>query len=183
MSAFDQRVTALEDNSTLVRSPRDSTSNASTVDHERRIAALEAQIYALQLQAANPPPPPQHQRHAQIEYHQPSMHTHNPHSSPQQNSFANSAYGLPSPANVHSMPSFVGGSNSLHSRYDSTSSLKHEGEPQGGYANDGMGEMPSTKRWKGDEKTGRPAGNLTDGPDFISRGVVTEEEAAMCFDS
>jgi len=81
------------------------------------------------------------------------------------------------------MPSFVGGSNSLHSRYDSTSSLKHEAESQGGYTNDGMGEIPAAKRWKGDEKSNRPTGNLSDGPDFISRGVVTEEEAAMCFDS
>jgi hypothetical protein len=39
-----------------------------------------------------------------------------------------------------------------------------------------MNEYPATKRWKGDDRT-------DERPDFISRGVVTEEEAAMCFDS
>jgi hypothetical protein len=183
LSVIDQRVSALEDTSTSIVSTQGSSATAS--DHERRIAALEAQIYALQLQAAQAPA----SRGPQIDYPHQSL------SSPHQASFGtNPSYGLTSPANGHSLPPFQQNANiSTHSRYNPNSNLKHEVDSQGGgsYATDsGLGDypqQPATKRWKGDEVGSlsghRPEESFSDRPDFIQRGVVSEEEAAMCFDS
>lgn len=181
---IDSRISVLEEssNSSVAR----QSTEATTSDHERRIAALEAQIYALQLQAAQAPA----SRPTQLDF---------PHH--QQTSFGNNSFGLASPSNGHSLPPFQPGSNmSLHNRYNSGSSLKHDVDSSGGggaasYATDsGLGEYPSAKRWKGDVSGGggggagilsanRPEESFCDRPDFISRGVVTEEEAAMCYDS
>ncbi|GAA5996578.1 hypothetical protein JCM5350_003451 [Sporobolomyces pararoseus] len=183
LSVIDSRISVLEENSNS--SVARQSTEATTSDHERRIAALEAQIYALQLQAAQAPA----SRPTQLDF---------PHH--QQTSFGNNSFGLASPSNGHSLPPFQPGSNmSLHNRYNSGSSLKHEVDSSGGggaasYATDsGLGEYPSAKRWKGDVSGGgggagilsanRPEESFCDRPDFISRGVVTEEEAAMCYDS
>jgi hypothetical protein len=169
-------VTALEENpnSSLAHGLQ-HRNDASTSDHERRIAALEAQLYALQMQANQAPT----SRQGQLDFPQPTLQ-HSPH----QSTFNQSSFGLASPANGHTVPPFQPASHgSLHSRYNSASSLKHEVDSQGGYATDGMTEYSATKRWKGDERADRGHGQFAERPDFISRGVVTEEEAAMCFDS
>ncbi|GAA5937645.1 Zn(II)2Cys6 transcription factor domain-containing protein [Sporobolomyces koalae] len=185
LSAMDQRVSLLEENgSSLVHSPADSNrgSGTTTADHERRIAALEAQIYALQLQTAQAPPP----RQAQLDYSQSPLNPLSasvPLPSPQQHTYGISGYRTDSPGNA-SFPLPGSNSGQAHARYASNSSLKHESDSQsGGYTHDGMSDYSSAKRWKGDERTPRSGNPYQDEPDFISRGVVTEEEAAMCYDS
>lgn len=179
---IDQRISTLEEenaSSSLARG--DTTSN-----HERRIAALEAQIYALQLGASQAPAVLR--QTPQIDF------PHQPLSSPQHSSFGNppTNFGLTSPSNGHSLPPFQQGGNSTsHNRYGSSSSLKHEVDSQGGggdYNTEAMSDYthqpPAAKRWKGDEGgMNRPGQSFSQRPDFISRGVVTEEEAAMCYDS
>ncbi|CEQ40126.1 SPOSA6832_01712, partial [Sporobolomyces salmonicolor] len=147
-----------------------------TADHERRIAALEAALYALQLSAASQPrtetvqPQKQQFDHSQ---HQHGIST--PMTSTQQYGHPSPSYGTHSPAPF--IPPGLPGS-----RYDfSTTSLKHESDGSSNLMGDGrsnlMGDDQAArhrdKRWRGE------AGE----PDFIARGVVSEEEASLCFES
>ncbi|GAA5876989.1 hypothetical protein JCM1840_007091 [Sporobolomyces johnsonii] len=176
LSQFEQRVATLEETSAMSRTttamqPAQQQQQESplTADHERRIAALETALYALQLSAASQPRmqtvPPQKQ---QLDY---TQHQHGisptPMSSTQQYGQPAPSYGLHSPAPF--IPPGLPGS-----RYDSpAASLKHEGDGSSNLVGDDQAARHRDKRWRGE------AGE----PDFIARGVVSEEEATLCFES
>lgn len=168
-----------------------SVAPQTITDHERRIAALEAQLYNLQITMARqvqiPPqqPPPQAHpsaygpgpsNYAGIEYHtqHQQQQSHNPYGGPS-NPYASS----------YSHPSLASSAPASHARYDSPSgggggggTLKHESDRSNSAASMQTGAAASSgdshreKRWKGEGEG-----------DFIARGLVSEEEAALCFDS
>lgn len=166
-----------------------SVAPQTITDHERRIAALEAQLYNLQITMARqvqiPPQQQQPQPHpsaygpgpsnpAGIEYHaqHQQQQSHNPYGGPS-NPYASS----------YSHPSLASPAPASHARYDSPSgagsgTLKHESDRSNSAASMQTGAAASSgdshreKRWKGEGEG-----------DFIARGLVSEEEAALCFDS
>lgn len=128
------------------------------VDHERRIAALEAQVYALQLSATQPPqPPPQIQQNPYF---------------PSQPQYATQTF---SHFSGHSTASASPPISKPH--YDETS----------GPCSFANGEAFRAKfpQEGGGPQRKRPRLDLPQNgeEDFLSRGVVTEEEAIMCFES
>ncbi|GAA5838796.1 hypothetical protein JCM11251_006741 [Rhodosporidiobolus azoricus] len=203
LSQFEQRLSSLEETSSsslalVTRQQQQQqqqngslaspATTAAVSDHERRIAALESQLYALQLAVSRPPPPVAAVQPAPANL--PSMFSSSPHLGQGLPGFdTNGSYAYstaPNPyAAVAAAPSTV-----------STHSLKHE--PDTGSLDGGSGGMGGAaggeelaghreKRWKGDPllplggSMGASAGVAE--PDFIARGMVTEEEAAMCFNS
>lgn len=165
--------TAASNSSALVpRGPGDPQASLSVYPemisgHERRIAALEQQLYALQLQVARSQPPTPQQAtpySAGYSVQHGGMPGYPPH---------NAEYdspGLPAAP----LPSHLGGTSEY------SSPAKHESDSAGGPSRlkEGDGDEPDThrgKRWKGEPGSGEP--------DFIAGGLVTEEEATMCFES
>ncbi|GAA6004219.1 hypothetical protein JCM10207_002488 [Rhodosporidiobolus poonsookiae] len=141
---------------------QNAASAATLSEHERRIAALEQQLYALQLQAA---------RTAHAPVQPPSLYP-----------AASTSTGTNPGPDAYGFA--TGGSLG---RFDepTTSTLKHEadgGDDLNGSAGAGADAADDhrEKRWKGDPLA---SGLSSAEPDFISRGVVTEEEALMCFES
>lgn len=154
-SQFEQRLSSLEQETSssraLVPSNGSSAPSSSSIspqivtDHDRRIATLEAQLYALQLTV----------QRLQLAASQPA---------PQQG-----MYGAP-PQQQQAFPTFPGPANGGGAY---AGGLKHE-------ASDG--DLHRGKRWKGDLQ-GTIAEPGTEEKDFIARGLVSEEEAQMCFES
>ncbi|BGP09768.1 hypothetical protein JCM10049v2_005641 [Rhodotorula toruloides] len=150
-SQFEQRLASLEQETSssraLVPSNGSSAPSSSSIspqivtDHDRRIATLEAQLYALQLTV-------QRQQLAQNQQ-------------PQQQGM----YGAPQ---QQAFPTFPANGTGGYG-----GGLKHE-------ASDG--DLHRGKRWKGDLQ-GTIAEPGTEEKDFIARGLVSEEEAQMCFES
>jgi hypothetical protein len=179
LNQVEQRLSSLEDTSSnsqaLIRQQQQQQgsallNNSLMSDHERRIAALESQLYALQLAASRPPPLPSQ------DPPQGSLPTI--YSSP-----SNGPGLQPLNAITGSFSYNTSGDSGLINHYDAASSgtavLKHEG--------DGADEHRE-KRFKAEPLPplggvlGVPV-NGTMEPDFITRGVITEEEATMCFES
>ena len=140
--------------------------------HERRIAALEQQLYTLQLSIARtqPQPPPA----APPQPNVPPMGMYGSSYTVQHGGMsayapAMSEYGSPGAVPPHSArsdgyptaPKHEPGLNS------STNGLKH--------AESDADDEHRGKRWKGEPGYGES--------DFIARGLVSEEEATMCFES
>lgn len=216
----EQRLGALEEttaHSHALVTRQHAQSNGSAIqaaqvsDHERRIAQLEAQLYALQLAAARQPPPLQQQQMAPM-YSQPGLDQ-----GQQLPSLSSSTtvgpYGYSAPSLQHqqqqqlSSPYTPGGAGGLplpagtpqpqqqqQDRFDSLNpSVKHEADgnasfgAEGNASNGDEAEQHREKRWKGDPLAASGqlpgVGPASGEPDFISRGVVSEEEAIMCFES
>lgn len=140
--------------------------------HERRIAALEQQLYMLQLSIARtqpqppPPPPPQSNlppmgmygssytvQHGGMTAYPPTM----------------GEYGSPGGVPPHSARSDGYPTAAKHEPglISSANGLKH--------AESDADDEHRGKRWKGEPGYGES--------DFIARGLVSEEEATMCFES
>ncbi|GAA5886798.1 hypothetical protein JCM6882_005895 [Rhodosporidiobolus microsporus] len=201
LNQVEQRVSSLEESSSsslaLVtrqqHQQNGSVASAAAVsDHERRIAALEAQLYALQLAASRPPPPPLQQQ--QPPQGLPSMFS-SPSVAHGMSAFDSSGGGAAAGGGGYgySAPNpYAGGAPS-----SASGSLKHEpdtasldGGADGTAGAAGGADAHREKRWKGDPllPTTGLGGNIgasagVEEPDFIARGMVTEEEAAMCFNS
>ncbi|GAA5851664.1 hypothetical protein JCM9279_002537 [Rhodotorula babjevae] len=175
----------------------------TVTDHERRLAALEAQLYNLQITMARQVqiPPQQHQPHSMYGPG-PSSHAALEYPQQQQQSQPSHVYGSTNGAggshpypSSYSHPSLASSAPASHARFDSPTVPKHEpdrshssasartggGSGSGSGSGAGGGGATSSdahreKRWKG-ESAGAGEG------DFIARGLVSEEEAALCFDS
>ncbi|GAA6031363.1 hypothetical protein JCM8097_005624 [Rhodosporidiobolus ruineniae] len=214
LNQVEQRVTSLEDvsaSATAVVARQQHSgppaSQASVADHERRIAALEAQLYALQLAAARAQAPPlpaqQQQQQQQQQQPLPPMFS-SPSSGPGLQSL--DALGVPPPSagatSVYGTQAFPGAAQQpvpagQVGAYSASPALpmKHEASPSvgldagangGSVGGEGGAEGHREKRWKGEPlgTDGLGGGGLATGePDFIARGVISEEEAQMCFDS
>ncbi|BGP41813.1 hypothetical protein JCM10449v2_005804 [Rhodotorula kratochvilovae] len=165
-----------------------SVSPHTITDHERRLAALEAQLYQMQITMARQVHLPPQQPHPSM---YPPAHGAVDYAAPQhaQQQHHQQAYGA-YPA-MYGQPSGLAGAaapmppqqQAPQGRFSSPSSaLKHEPDRSSSAASGRTGAAASTadshrgKRWKGDDV------NPADG-DFIARGLVTEEEAALCFES
>ncbi|GAA5877477.1 hypothetical protein JCM8547_001085 [Rhodosporidiobolus lusitaniae] len=221
LSQFEQRILSLEEASTsqalVVRQQQQQqqqqhnslVSAAAISDHERRLAALEAQLYALQLtvsrqQLPQPSQQPQQQYQQQQQQNQqnlPSMFS-SPSNGPGLQALDQFGYATDG---ASSMPAPYAPSGAA----SASPALKHEPDlasvdggdaaGAGGLGQDGHRE----KRWKGDSLAASSLGGAVGGgmaplsaslggggtggtggeADFIARGVISEEEAVMCFDS
>ncbi|GAA5955979.1 hypothetical protein JCM10213_006525, partial [Rhodosporidiobolus nylandii] len=187
-NTVEQRISTLEETSSsslsLVRQQQQqSISPALISDHERRIAQLEAQLYALQLATAR--------QASQVQippvYSSPSG-GHGPQALEQSGSAgagyaAAAAFAAPYPpssaTSVGAAGHFV---SDVPSGSGSGAGIKHDPEGVDGPA--GF-DAHREKRWKGDPLLATPASGASASfePDFIARGVVSEEEAQMCFES
>lgn len=168
----------------------------TVTDHERRLAALEAQLYNLQITMARQVqiPPQQHQPPHSMYGSGPSSHAALEYPQQQQQHVYGSSNGAggshPYPSS-YSHPSLASSAPPSHARFDSPTMPKHELDRShssasarlgsGGSGSGAGGAAASSdahreKRWKG-ESAGAGEG------DFIARGLVSEEEAALCFDS
>ncbi|GAA5977121.1 hypothetical protein JCM10908_004863 [Rhodotorula pacifica] len=180
LQAFESRLSMLEDTTAsqsgalVHRSSSDSQSAPPEVlsAHERRIASLEQQLYTLQLSIARTQPPPPAQSNA------PSMGMYGSSYPVQHGGMAGyppsmGEYGSPgmppTPMPPHSAASsgYPGSAKHDPGGYNGVDGLK-DADPGGDDAHRG-------KRWKGEPGYGEP--------DFIARGLVSEGEATMCFDS
>ncbi|GEM10184.1 microtubule-associated protein [Rhodotorula toruloides] len=156
-SQFEQRLASLEQETSSSRAlvptnnGSSSTPSSSSIspqivtDHDRRIATLEAQLYALQLTV---------QRQQLAGGQQPRQSAQGMHDAQQQQQPA--------------FPTFPANGGGAYGP-----ALKHE-------ASDG--DLHRGKRWKGDLQ-GTIAEPGTEDKDFIARGLVSDEEAQMCFES
>ncbi|GAA5957766.1 hypothetical protein JCM8115_006241 [Rhodotorula mucilaginosa] len=181
LQAFESRLSVLEDSAAgqsgaLVQQRASSETQSVPPEmlsaHERRIAALEQQLYTLQLSIARtqPQPPPA----APPQPNVPPMGMYGSSYTVQHGGMsayapAMSEYGSPGAVPPHSArsdgyptaPKHEPGLNS------STNGLKH--------AESDADDEHRGKRWKGEPGYGES--------DFIARGLVSEEEATMCFES
>lgn len=187
---------------------------ALVTDHERRIAALEAQIYALQLSASalaqqHQHQPPQQQQQ-QLYRPPPPQQPTQPQYAPQSFShYSGASAGPVTPGiNTHQYSGSFAPSTTNHKAYfDGPCSFANgeafrqrwpsepvegvdfyatgQGQEQA-YGQGGAGQR-GEKRIKLDEDgfAGQMKGNgAGEGEgDFIDRGVITEKEASMCFES
>lgn len=136
--------------------------------HERRIAALEQQLYTLQLSIARTqpqPPPPQSSGPPMGMYG--SSYTVQ-HGGMAAYPSAMGEYGSPGVVPPHSARSDGYPAAPKHEPgLNSANGLKH--------AESDADDEHRGKRWKGEPGYGES--------DFIARGLVSEEEATMCFES
>lgn len=182
LSQVEERLSTLEVSSSqsqsLVQQQQQQSNallnNSLMSDHERRIAALEAQLYALQLAASRPQPlPPQQSPPGAL----PTTYSSSSNGQGMQPlGTINGAYDYGNP----------GGSNLYDPATSAPQSLKHEGD--GSELERTSREHHREKRFKGEPlpAIGGVLGMPVDcgvEADFISRGVITEEEATMCFES
>ncbi|GAA5992211.1 hypothetical protein JCM11641_001016 [Rhodosporidiobolus odoratus] len=182
LSGLDARLSNLEhttSSSLTVRQPQppqvSPALQSNVADHERRIAALEAQLYALQVSVSRPQQPQQFQQH-QLPPHQQQP--------PKPAIFSSSGGGNGMQhidMTTDSPYSDAAGSSAGPGRAPATAGstggagVKHEdGDFSGGR---------ESKRWKGDPLLVSSHTAAGGEEDFIARGLVSEEEAAMCFES
>ncbi|GAA5935563.1 hypothetical protein JCM3775_003352 [Rhodotorula graminis] len=206
LGQVEHRIELLEDTAAHSTSLVSGNGSAPTVspetvtDHERRLAALEAQLYSLQITMARQVQIPQQQQHQPHPMYGPGPSSHpaleysappTAHQQPHSYGSSNGAGGShPYPSSSYH-PSLASSAPPSHARFDSPTMPKHEPDRShssasarlgsGGSGSGAGGAAASSdahreKRWKG-ESAGAGEG------DFIARGLVSEEEAALCFDS
>lgn len=149
--------------------------------HERRIAALEQQLYSLQLavarsnhaQPAQPSPTmgsssgPYSSGYG-VHHHAGGMPGYPPHPSEYDSPGMPPGVGMQAPGPPHD-------AFSTRAKHEADRMNGAEGLKSEGMGMDGGEDSHRGKRWKGEPGYGEP--------DFITRGLVSEEEAAMCFES
>lgn len=183
-SQVEDRIANLENApppQTVALSPAAPTSSALVArngaivtDHERRIAALEAQVYALHLSVANPPPPPAHLQAPPNPYFssQPQYAT---------KTFSHYSGHTATASPPLSKPQFDAASGPC--LFANGDAFRQRYPPEGTPAAERQHRDYEHGDYEHRDKRHKAELPVTGELDFIERGVVTEAEASLCFES